>query len=336
MKSPENIPQAEQRPENLFRRIFDGKMLTPTEEMAVNILSSTSFSDLDSAQKMIMFEYSEFQELGQKALIRKKELFGEIREDELIRIHDRLAYDDALVERYDEFYNQLRDSAMPSNNSSVRIINLLREGLSLSEAADELEISVSEAEKIFINYGKEKMLNSRPGTDQIAILKTKGMNNVKIAEELGLNIKYVETAVRALIFFGEIPPTPSGKSAVRQQDRFLMRVAQSRFKTTSNEQVAQQLNADIGKVEDATRFLLWIGLINPIGKSDAGKTRWKHAEHKEEVKKYLNSLDPTKRISLRAAHQESGIPIGYDLFCTLYFELSSEQKVPPVRNYSAR
>ena len=344
MRNREKELNNQEQEENL-REIFRGKKLTEQEFTAVNILSRQDFNDLTNEQKIDIFNYSEFHERGNAALERFKDIFGEVREDELDRVTDRIIYDDVLVEKYDKFHKILNVELRNSRNLSVRLGNLLKEGLSLPEASEELDIELTFAEKLIKKEQKSELKDAKKRfkktekemfkvnkkAESIFFLKEKGLTNVEISKALELPLKFVEKTVRALVFFKKVEPTKSGKATVEKEDIFYMQLADLRLKGFGNRDIAKKMDKNIEKIEHGTRFLIFAGMIEPASKSEAGKTRWNRREHKEEVRVYLNSLDKNNKISLRTVHEKSGLNIGYDLFRSLYFELSREQKVPPLK-----
>ena len=319
MLSPES-KQAEissQMPKDQFGEIFSGKNLGKREKTAIDVLSKSDFDILSFKEKIAIFEYSLFHDLGPAVTARKKELFGEVREDEVDRIVNRVIYNDFLVEKYDEFYKKITEEE--------------EAGSMIKKPAEQKPPAEFGKVKRLMPKAEEQTYRNRRNIYEILSLKRKGISNKQIAQDLSLSLKHVETAVRALIFFKNVSPTSSKASIIEKQDRFLMQVAELRLKKTGNREIADKLDVDIEKVEHAARFLLWVNLIKPISKSEGGKTRWNRKENKESVRQFLNSLALNKRISLRKVHRESGLRIGYDLFASLYFELGREQQVPPVR-----
>jgi len=198
-----------------------------------------------------------------------------------------------------------------------------------------IDKTVGSRDKVRTNSRYEELwqkvsLLLRPNFVEVAVYQ-QTMNQREMAKELEISIKAVERIDRALVYYKIIPPTKTGAILVEEQDRFINKVLKLRSRDMGNYQIAEALDVSINKVETAARFLVWLGLVRPISKSDALKTRWNRESFKQRVSKYLETLGSTEKVSIRRIHAQSGIEIGYDMFLSLYHEISKEQTVPPVR-----
>ena len=198
-----------------------------------------------------------------------------------------------------------------------------------------IEKTVSARDKIRTNNRYEELWSSlefllRPNIVEIATLQ-QIINQREMSKKLNISIKAVERIDRALVYLKLIPPTISGSTLVEEQDAFINKVLELRKMNMGNYKIAELLGVSVNKVETVARFLVWLGLVKPISKSDALRTRWKRELYKQQVREFLATLNPADKVSVRKIHVKSGIEIGYDMFLSLYRELSKEQVVPRAR-----
>lgn len=236
MRSPEAISESPTEPtlkKPTLMDIFRGRKLTHREIAAINILESVSFEDLNTEQKIAVFNYSVFQELGPLTTERLKYLYGEIREDAAETSQTRITTDNFLVDRYDAFDKRLELETDP-----------LVKGL------------------------EEKFFLTHPEAFEALELINQGLNNRKVSKRMGIPESEIKKIIRALTLFGKIYPKPFVAERVNRRSKLLWEVIDLREEHLGNQEIVEKTKQSPAAIEDAAKFLIWANLVTPFDRRD--------------------------------------------------------------------
>ncbi len=353
-------------PQNL-RDSFGQREIPAREETAMDVING--LEGLHIPQMRDLYFYHLWHQDRGSALQKIKYLVGEIREDEVDRVLVRVEGNNLLTEKYAVFHSEFLKRT--SNERIPEFKRLRRSGMTIEDAAAEAEIDQFLAQKIDTQTSYELFIaeikrgisrfqavetaniNNSDAQDLLLSLllekhvhsvdilefKKEGLNNRQIVQRVGESIHDVDNLTRAFVFFDILPPHKlRAKETVGQND-FIRKVLHLRSEGLGNQAIAQKLNITLFKVEDAAKFLLWVGLIDPISKSDALRTRWGREKYKNELTGLISKLGYENlhkyngRVSVRKLYEISGTSMGYDLFLSLYHELEKSKVVPSSRKY---
>lgn len=256
-------------------------------------------------QKRDIYFYHLWQEDRRTAFLNIKVLVGEVREDELDRVLVRVEGDNYVTEKYSQFHAEFLRQTQHERIPALR--TLLKKGVNLEEAAEEAEMDLQLARNIYAQSSYELFIASvkkgsspseaieisgiepavsqdllmallvgkRPNAEEVFDLKKHGLKNSEIAVKIHETIKYVDKLTRVLVFLELIPPNKSRVEEVNKQNEFMRKIMAFRSQGLGNYVISEKFGPPLTKVEDATRLLVWIGLIKPISKRDALLQRYR-------------------------------------------------------------
>lgn len=196
-----------------------------------------------------------------------------------------------------------------------------------------LDQAVGARDKVRTNNKYEELWTQfevliQPNYVEIADCRRKGLSNKRIAELLGKSEKGVEKIANVIRFLGEIPVRPSSREKSNASKSFFLKVSRLREEGLGNQEIAKILVVKKSRVDDAAKFLIRAGIIQPLDKGKVLEKRFGREVHKQQLKAFLETIGLDEIVSLRRLHEISGIEVGYDKFLSLYHEIEREQSVP--------
>lgn len=240
--------------------LFPGKPISPQETIAISIIQQ--IPGLNTYQMRDLFFYLKWTQDPRTIIPRMKNLLGEVREDEKENVIRRIHDDEYLFEKYDEFH---RKYLIETEQYRIpQLMQLLREGLSIEDAASEADMRIETANEIFpLRKFKEELV-----WPYILVLRLRlqGKPNRVISESLSLKRGRVERTLSDLALAGIIEPDSRGEVRVHDFRKFCNEVKELRGRHLTTNEIAKMLNCLPGKVHHATQALIRIGEIEPYRK----------------------------------------------------------------------
>lgn len=234
---------------------------------------------------------------------------------------------EVIEEIYSNYVEQPKKTERKKRPQKI-FIDEVKKGVPLSEAIQLSGITTDESQSLLLALLSKKHKDAR----EILLFKQNGLENTEIVERVKRPLKYVNNITRAFQFL-EMIPSKFRTEQVEKQNEFMRRIMQLRSQNLGNIEISERLGVKLSKIEDATRFLVWVGLVDPINKSDALLKRHNKVDYKQQVRDVINSQDLSPSapfVGLRRLYEESGLEIGFDKFSRLFHEIEKEpgQKVP--------
>ena len=236
---------------------FGNRIIGERAEMVMGIING--IEGINLPQKRDIYFYHLWQEDKKTAFKKIRYFVGEVREDELERVVVRVQADNILVEKYDEFHTRYLQATEPER--VPELLQYLREGLPVEDAAKEAEISIETAWEISpLRKFKDDLV--LPYLEALRLRKH-GLTNKEISARLPLKIGRVERIFADLILAGVIEPDSRGRARAEKYKQFCRKVKGYRNLGIPNLEIADRLHCTNGRVEIAAQALIRIGEITP-------------------------------------------------------------------------
>ena len=215
------------------------------------------------------------------------------------------------------------------------VINFRRNGLTDQEIAEQKTRVLAETK--IEQSPEEKFLSVHPEAYEVLLLKQSGLNNVEIGKELRITIRKVERLVFGLLYFGKIPPRASQLESTEKRNNFLAQLIDLRVNAKlGNIEIAQKLGVAYDKICNWTSFLIWMGILDPVERSEVLLRRSGRRLAETKLIDFLEGFPSGNSIILTETHQKfiqtyPEVSMDYQVFLNVFGEISKRHPVPHTR-----